>query len=47
MLPLAERELPKIASQMTPEQLEKAKVFARNWKATHAPLSYFPDKLGL
>lgn len=47
MLPLAERELPKIASQMTPEQLEKAKAFARDWKAAHSPLSYFPDKLGL
>ncbi|UUY09554.1 sel1 repeat family protein [Pseudomonas sp. J452] len=46
MLPLAEKELPKIASQMTSEQIEQAKIFATDWKATHSPLSYFPDKLG-
>jgi uncharacterized protein len=38
--------LPKIAAKMTPEQVEEAKVFAKEWKATHPPLSFFPDKLG-
>ena len=32
--------------QMTPEQIEQAKTFAQEWKATHPPLSYFPEKLG-
>ncbi|WP_277372884.1 sel1 repeat family protein [Pseudomonas sp. AA-38] len=38
--------LPEIAAKMTPEQIEQAKVFAKEWKATHPPLSFFPDKLG-
>lgn len=42
----AERKLPKIAAKMTPEQIEQAKAFAQEWKATHPPLSYFPEKLG-
>jgi TPR repeat protein len=41
-----EYKLPKIASKMTPEQIEEAKVFAAEWKATHPPLSFFPPKLG-
>ncbi|MGF0336444.1 tetratricopeptide repeat protein [Ectopseudomonas toyotomiensis] len=41
-----EYKLPKIASKMTPEQIEQAKVFAEEWKATHPPLSFFPPKLG-
>ncbi len=38
--------LPEIAAKMTPDQIEQAKVFAKEWKATHPPLSFFPDKLG-
>ncbi|MGP0172104.1 tetratricopeptide repeat protein [Pseudomonas sp. NCHU5208] len=38
--------LPKIAAKMTLEQIEQAKAFAKEWKATHPPLSFFPDKLG-
>ena len=41
-----EDKLPEIAAKMTPEQIEQAKVFAQEWKATHPPLSFFPDKLG-
>ncbi|WP_240915815.1 tetratricopeptide repeat protein [Metapseudomonas otitidis] len=37
---------PKILEKITPEQIEQAKAFAKEWKATHPPLSYFPDKLG-
>ncbi len=37
--------LPEIAQKMTPEQISEAKKFAENWKATHPPLSFFPDKL--
>ena len=42
----AEDILPEIATKMTPEQIEQAKAFAQEWKATHPPLSYFPEKLG-
>ncbi|WXL24747.1 sel1 repeat family protein [Ectopseudomonas mendocina] len=42
----AEYILPKIAAKMTPEQIEEAKAYAKEWKATHPPLSFFPDKLG-
>ena len=45
MLPLAKDELPRIAAQMTPEQIKQAEAFAKEWKATHPPLSYFPEKL--
>jgi TPR repeat protein len=41
-----EQALPEIAAKMTPEQIEQAKVFAQEWKATHPPLSFFPKKLG-
>ena len=44
--PFLEQVLPEIAAKMTPEQIEEAKVFAQEWKATHPPLSFFPDKLG-
>lgn len=37
---------PKLLEQLTPEQIEQAKAFAKEWKATHPPLSFFPDKLG-
>jgi TPR repeat protein len=46
MLSYAEHMLPEIAAKMTPEQIEQAKVFAQEWKATHPPLSFFPKKLG-
>ena len=39
-------KLPKIAAKMTQTQIAEAKVFAQKWKATHPPLSFFPDKLG-
>ncbi|KRV02463.1 Uncharacterised protein [Pseudomonas aeruginosa] len=38
--------LSEIAAKMTPEQIEEAKAFAEEWKASHPPLSFFPDKLG-
>jgi len=31
---------------MTAEQIEESKIVAKEWKATHPPLSFFPDKLG-
>jgi TPR repeat protein len=39
-------KLPKIAKKMTPEQIDEAKKFAKEWKNTHPPLSFYPDKLG-
>jgi hypothetical protein len=42
----AEDVLPEIAAKMTPEQIEEAKAFAQEWKASHPPLSFFPEKLG-
>ncbi|SNS89565.1 tetratricopeptide repeat protein [Pseudomonas segetis] len=38
--------MPEIAAKMTPEELEQAKVFAEQWKKTHPPVSFYPDKLG-
>ncbi|MGA5585316.1 tetratricopeptide repeat protein [Pseudomonas siliginis] len=38
--------LPDIEKNLSKEQLEKAKELAKTWKATHPPLSFFPDKLG-
>ena len=43
---IEEDKLTKIAAKMTPEQIEEAKAFAQEWKASHPPLSFFPDKLG-
>lgn len=40
-----EEKLPEIAAKMTPEQIKEANEFAKNWKATHPPLSFFPEKL--
>jgi TPR repeat protein len=37
--------LPDIAKKMSPEQIKEAKVFLENWKSSHPPLSFFPDKL--
>ncbi|MBK5418546.1 sel1 repeat family protein [Pseudomonas sp. TH31] len=41
-----EELLPEIAENMTPEQIKAAEKFAIEWKASHPPLSFFPDKLG-
>ncbi|MEN5312908.1 sel1 repeat family protein [Pseudomonas koreensis] len=38
--------LEEIGSKMTAEQIEQSKAVAKEWKATHPPLSFFPDKLG-
>ncbi|WP_085707689.1 tetratricopeptide repeat protein [Pseudomonas sp. B35(2017)] len=37
--------LEEIGSKMSAEQIEQSKAVAREWKATHPPLSFFPDKL--
>ncbi|QXH45621.1 sel1 repeat family protein [Pseudomonas xanthosomatis] len=37
--------LEEIGGKMTPEQIEQAKEFAADWKATHPPLSFFTRKL--
>ncbi|MCG8906950.1 sel1 repeat family protein [Pseudomonas sp. DP-17] len=42
----AQGELPRIAEHLTPEQIEEAKKIGAEWKATHPPLSFFPQKLG-
>jgi hypothetical protein len=38
-------ELPKIAEKMTTEQKTQGEAFAKEWKNTHPPLSFFPEKL--
>jgi TPR repeat protein len=40
-------KLPKIAEKMTATQIEQAKKYAIEWKASHPPLSFYPEKLGL
>ncbi|KAB0514015.1 sel1 repeat family protein [Pseudomonas koreensis] len=42
----AEQKIEKIAEKMTPGQIEKSKSVAEEWKKTHPPLSFFPEKLG-
>lgn len=42
----AKDALKEISQKMTPEQIKKAKQFAKEWKETHPPLSFFPPKLG-
>jgi len=42
----ARRRLPLIAQEMTPEQIEEAKVFAAEWEDTHPPLSFFVPVFG-
>jgi hypothetical protein len=37
--------LPNISDKMSPEQIEKAKEVSKEWKDSHPPLSFFPDKL--
>lgn len=41
-----ERKSEEIREKMTSEQTEKSLEVAKDWKATHPPLSFFPDKLG-
>lgn len=41
-----ERKSEEIREKMTPAQIEESKIMAKEWKATHPPLSFFPDKLG-
>lgn len=41
-----ERKSDEIREKMTPAQIEESKIMAKEWKATHPPLSFFPDKLG-
>ncbi|VVO54627.1 tetratricopeptide repeat protein [Pseudomonas fluorescens] len=40
-----ERKIEKIAENMTPEQIEESKKVAKDWKDTHPPISFFPEKL--
>ncbi|MBL4610115.1 MAG: sel1 repeat family protein [Pseudomonas sp.] len=41
----AARNQERLQDQMTAEQLEQAREFAAEWKATHPPLSFFKQKL--
>lgn len=41
-----ERKLKALIRKMTPEQIEAGKVFAKEWKKTHPPLSRFLPKYG-
>jgi len=40
-----DRKIEQISEKMTPEQIEESKIVAEQWKTTHPPLSFFPDKL--
>jgi TPR repeat protein len=40
----SELMLPKIATKMTPEQIEAGKAYAKEWAKSHPPLSKFPSK---
>lgn len=40
------RNLPEIAEKMTTDEIEKGLEFAKTWKATHPPLSYFAPTYG-
>lgn len=46
ILEFTQETLKKIATHLTPEQIEQAKKIGAEWKATHPPLSFFPGKLG-
>lgn len=46
VLEFTQETLKKIATHLTPEQIEQAKKIGVEWKATHPPLSFFPGKLG-
>jgi hypothetical protein len=37
--------LPDISAKLTPAQIEKAKMLSKEWKESHPPLPFFPDKL--
>ncbi|WP_445178472.1 tetratricopeptide repeat protein [Pseudomonas sp. McL0111] len=41
-----EDTLNEIGSKMTSEQIESSKAVAKEWKDTHPPLSFFPEKPG-
>jgi TPR repeat protein len=41
-----ERKGEEIREKMTPAQIEDSERIAKEWKTTHPPLSFFPDKLG-
>lgn len=40
-----ERKCEEIREKMTQTQIEESEKAAKDWKATHPPLSFFPDKL--
>ncbi|KII34111.1 hypothetical protein RY26_16600 [Pseudomonas fluorescens] len=40
-----DHKIEKIAEKMTPEQIKQSKIVAQEWKATHPPISFFPEKL--
>lgn len=42
---IIDSKLPRIEAKMTPRQIFEAKAFATQWKETHPPLSFFPNKL--
>jgi len=44
--PYVDEVLPEIAAKMSPGQIDEAKIFAKKWKDSHPPLSFYPDKLG-
>jgi TPR repeat protein len=41
-----ERKSDEIREKMTPKQIEESKIAAKEWRETHPPLSFFPEKLG-
>ncbi|MDP9709129.1 UNVERIFIED_ORG: TPR repeat protein [Pseudomonas fluorescens] len=45
--PYVDEVLPEIANKMSPAQITEAKAFAKQWKDTHPPLSFYPGKYGL
>ncbi|CAI8767530.1 tetratricopeptide repeat protein [Pseudomonas chlororaphis] len=45
ILDAAKYSIEKISENLSSEQIEKAKILSKEWKANHPPLSYFPDKL--
>ncbi|AZV27079.1 hypothetical protein CT157_14035 [Pseudomonas syringae] len=41
-----EEALPQIEETMTSSQIKEAEKYAAEWKSTHPPLSFYPEKLG-
>ena len=39
--------IPKISAKMSSSDIQQGKEYAKNWKSSHPPLSFFRDKLGL